>query len=80
MSRPELRVIDGGGDIVAYCEDLLEQARAGNFEALAVASVGSGDCLGIGYACRDDLPRKWSMLVASVASLQHALLIGDIDP
>lgn len=74
MSRPELRRIEGGGEIVDYLEGLLDAARAGQFEALAVASVHVDGELGIGYAYRDDMHRPWATIVASVTTLQHALL------
>lgn len=74
MSRPELRVIEGGGDIVDYLEEVLRQAKAGEFHALAIASVHSDGSLGVGYAFRDDMDRPWAQIVASIVSLQHHFL------
>jgi hypothetical protein len=74
VSRPELRVIEGGGDVVDYLEDLLESARKGEFEAVAVATVGSDGILGVGCSYRDDMDSAWARILASVVNLQHWLL------
>ena len=80
MSRPALRMIEGGKDIVEFCEGLLEQARAGEFTALAVATVEGPeeDVLGMGYAYRDDMDHAFARILASVTSLQAELLENGI--
>lgn len=74
MTRPALRKIEGGGDIVAYLEELAERARKGDFDAVVVAMVGSDGVMHHGWAYEDDLPFSWAVILAAATDLQSVLL------
>lgn len=76
--RPALRLHVGGGDIVGYLEDLLERARAGEWQSLAVASVDRDGVQGVGFVWREDMPAPFSLILASVACMQHDLIEGGL--
>lgn len=70
-----LRVIHGGGEIVAFLEAMLEKARTGQFDIVAVATCETDGNLGSGLAFRDaDMP--FSRTLGAIANLQHDVLTG----
>lgn len=73
---PDLRVIYGGGEIVEFLERLMERARHGHIEVIAVATCETEGYVGSGLAFREDTSSPWVRTVGSVASLQHDLLTG----
>lgn len=70
----QLTKIEGRGDLIAHLEQLTEQARAGEIDAFAVASIGSDGTISHGWAYMDDMAQPWALLLAAVVSLQHDLL------
>lgn len=68
----DLTVIDAepvGEDVVAYLEDLLCRARAGEFSSIAVAFVYRDGSTGSGNSSAPSL----AALLGAVAGLQHKL-------
>lgn len=78
MSSPDLALIHGGGDIVGFLEGMLERARAGEIEAIAVATVTSANTVGAGLAFRADAPHIWARTLGAVSNLRFMLLTGDL--
>lgn len=76
MNTPELRLIPGGGDMVAAVEDLLEQIRTGKVVGVVlcgITDIDGGTC-GWTWAHRDDIALPWPRLLAAVATAEHDLV------
>jgi hypothetical protein len=74
VSGPELRKIEGAGDVVTLLEELAERARKGELDGIVIATIEADGLLNCTYAFKDDMSAPWSMLVAATASMQHELL------
>lgn len=71
---PELRKIEGRGALVQHLEELLQQVRDGDVDALAIASIENDGTIGHGWSYMDSTDQPWALLLAAVTSLQHDLL------
>lgn len=78
MSGPVLRKIEGRADLLAHLDELRESVRAGNVDALAIASVENDGTIGHGWSYMEDIEQPWALLLAAVVSLQHDLLSNGI--
>lgn len=74
----DLQLIHGGGDIVGFLEGMLDRAKAGEIEAVAIATVTSGNTVGAGLSYRADAPHIWARTLGAVSNLQFMLLTGDL--
>jgi hypothetical protein len=77
MSRPELRTIPGGGDIVLALEYLLEEARAGRVDALGVLLLVNDHEHGLSVAAGPRAGQLWARMVAAAADMTYTLMQGD---
>ena len=76
MSHPDLQVIEGGGDIVAFLEKFLEQARDGQLDGIVICTThGDGSC-GWGWSGMMQAPALWARLVA-VTGTAHVTLLQE---
>lgn len=71
-----LTLIDGGGDIIAVLEAMLQSAKSGELEAVAVITCTTDRVQNAHYAYRDDMAFAWARLVAA-AGCFHAGLMAD---
>ena len=76
MSHPDLQVIEGGGDIVAFLERFLEQARAGELDGIVICAARGDQSCGWGWSGRMQSPALWSRLVA-VTGTAHVTLLQE---
>lgn len=73
--KPEgMRLIHGTGDVVQTLEELLEKARAGQIDAVVVATVEPPDGLLTYRAWRNDMPFAWARILASLEAARYWLL------
>lgn len=79
--RPDLNVIEGSGDVVAFLESMLEKARNGEIEGMSAAYSRTDGHNFVGYAYRDDMQYAWARLVAGADDLHRHLMngLGDDD-
>lgn len=76
MARPDLTVIEGGGDIVSLLEDVLAKAKAGTIDGIAFGFCTTNGHQFVGHAYRDDMPFAWARLQAVSDDLHARLLKG----
>ena len=76
MSHPNLQVIEGGGDIVAFLEQFLEQARAGELDGIVICAAHSGQSVGWGWSGKMQSSTLWARLVA-VTGTAHVTLLQE---
>lgn len=72
----ELRVMVGGGDVVSFLEGMLDKARRGEFEAVAIATLESDHSVGAGLAFKPDADHLFARTLGAVTNLQAAILEG----
>lgn len=72
-------VITGSGDVVAFLEQMLERAREGEIEAVAVATLCPDGSAGRGLSFKPDTFSPWARMIGAVAILQDALVTGDLS-
>lgn len=77
--REGFTVITGGGDVVSFLEGMLERARDGDIEAIAVATLSPDGSAGRGLSFKPDTFSPWSRMIGAVAVLQDALVTGDLS-
>lgn len=72
--RPQLEVIRGSGDIVAFLETALERTRNGEMDGVVIAMVKKEGGLSWGWAGDVEAPALWARLVAALSTALHVLL------
>ncbi len=77
MSHPPLRTVYGERDLLDLLEAMVEKVKAGEVDAIAIATVEQGQ-LGMGYAYRDDLEHAWSRISSSVSSMHHCMMANGL--
>lgn len=78
MTKPPLRLIHGGYDVVEALEDALKKAKAGEFDAIVISGITTDGHSGTHWAHRDDMAHPWSRMVAAVAASQHDLMVDGL--
>lgn len=73
-----LRVIEGGGDIVSTLEALLEEARAGTIDALVYGTLKDTKSA-CGWACKPDLRHGYALLTWLADELHHGMLRDGLE-
>lgn len=79
MSEPVLRLIEGGGNLVAFIEAMLDRARNGEIRTLAIAEVHPEGTVATGIAWGPGDPARFYPTLGAIAQLNHDLLIGELN-
>lgn len=74
MNERRLEVIHGRRDMIEALETMLEKAKAGELDAVAIATVQPNGWIGSLWSYKEDTPFVWARLYTSVASLADRLM------
>jgi hypothetical protein len=74
----DLRIIEGGGEVIAFLERLLSMAREGRIDVVAVAVLESDGCTGTGLGYKADVKYAWTRTLGAIRVLEHDLLSGEL--
>ncbi len=69
-------LIQGGGNVVTFLEDLTERARRGEIEAIACAVVTTNQTFFSTISYHPEAVRPFLSLSGAVATLQHDIQSG----
>lgn len=75
--RPQLELINGGGEIVDMLEDLTARARAGEFDtiAVAIASANGGSLSALAYR---ETTAPYLRTLGAIGELEHNILMRNL--
>jgi len=69
----DLRLVQGGGDVVTQLEQLLARARAGEIDGVVTCVAYSDNKTGWAWSHRDDMPAACARLHLAVSFALHDL-------
>jgi hypothetical protein len=73
LSRPDFKLLYGGGDMLKAIDDLRERITRGEVEGLVICVAGE-NLIGGTWAYREDMALPWARLQAAVDTMQYKLV------
>jgi hypothetical protein len=68
MTKPELKLIVGGGDVVAAIDEIRQRAVDGKVDGLVIVASSPDGFIGWAWAYKDDMAYPWARLLGGVIS------------